>query len=331
MNQSELKQVRKIDCHVHLVGDGGSGSGCWFRLHSVAHRILARVILREAGIPVSAMETGLDVLYVERLVELVRQSSLDAVVLLAQDIPYGESGKGMPEKGGFFVPNTFLLKVTAKYPDLFLPAVSVHPGRPDAMEELERCLAAGARVLKLLPNCQNVDLASRRYRNFWERMAEGRMILLSHTGGELALPVLCPEFADPRLLRFPLEAGVTVIAAHCAGRSGLRDPDYTDILIAMFDQYPRLYGDNSALCSPVRCGTLPKLMAEPVRSRIIHGSDYPIPVGGFGPWRIGSLGWRDWRRARREANSLQRDYILKRAIGFPEDTFTRLSALLNRT
>lgn len=320
---------RKIDCHVHLIGDGSSGSGCWLRLGSVAHRLMARILVRQAGLPAGALRAGLDTRYEVRLVEQVRDSSLDAVVLLAQDIPHRDDGTPIPEKGAFYVPNTHLLELCARHPGRLIPAVSIHPARRDAMDELERCLQAGARVLKLLPNCLNVDYSNPRLRPFWEKMAESGMILLSHTGGELSLPVLCHDFADPRLLRYPLECGVTVIAAHCAGRSALWDPDHTASLLEMFARWPRLFGDSSALCSPLRCRTLPKILPEPVRHRIIHGSDYPIAVGGFGPWRVGLIDRTTWRSAAREPNILERDVLLKRAIGFDDSHLTRMARLLD--
>ncbi|MDG2122148.1 MAG: amidohydrolase family protein [Verrucomicrobiales bacterium] len=320
--------MRRIDCHVHLVGDGSSGSGCWFDLRSLYHKLLARVMLKGIGVPTETLKGGMDEAFVVRLAEQVRESSLDAVVLLAQDVPYSDDGVALPEKGGFYVPNDYLLEVCGRHPDLFLPAVSIHPGRPDAMEELEKCLAAGSRVLKLLPNCLNVDPMNPRFRKFWERMAEGGMVLLSHTGGELSLPVMRAEFADPARLRLPLECGVRVIAAHCAGRSGLWDPDYTEGLLRMFEEFPNLYGDNSALCSPVRCGTIGPLMNAGAMERVIHGSDYPIPVGGFGPWRTGHVTWGEWRGAQRNPNVIERDVELKRSIGFSEETFTRMGELL---
>lgn len=319
---------RKIDCHVHLLGDGSSGSGCWLRLRSMAHRLMARIIVHEAGMPSSALRDGLDAALVSRLIDQVRDSSLDAVVLLAQDLPHRDDGTAMPEKGAFYVPNEYLLEVCARHPGQFIPAVSIHPMRRDAMEELDRCIQAGARVLKLLPNCLNVDYSNLRLRPFWEKMAAARMILLSHTGGELSLPVVCHRFADPRLLRFPLECGVTVIAAHCAGRSGLWDADYTDHLLEMFATWPRLFGDNSALCSPIRCRTLPKILPEPVRGRIIHGSDFPIAVSGFGPWRMGLVDRKTWRESARQPNVLERDVFLKRAIGFDDSHLTRMDGLL---
>lgn len=325
MDKSVLK---RIDCHVHLLGDGSSGSGCWLQMRTPLHKLMARFIVKATGLPSSSLKTGLDKALLDRLVELVHTSSLDSVVLLAQDLPHTDDGTAMPEKGAFYVPNDYLLKVCAEYPDLFIPAVSIHPSRPDAMEELDRCIAAGARVLKLLPNCLNVDYSNPKHQPFFNKMAAAGMILLSHTGGELSLPVINPLLADPRLLKYPLECGVTVIAAHCAGRSGLWDPDYTDHLIEMFEKYPRLFGDNSALCSPIRSRTLPKVLPAPVRDRIIHGSDFPIAVNGFGPWRIGMINFKTWRAADRDPNVLERDVFLKQKVGFDNSHFTRMAEIL---
>jgi predicted TIM-barrel fold metal-dependent hydrolase len=320
--------LKRIDCHVHLVGDGSSGSGCWLQMRTPLHQLMARFIVKSAGLPSGSLKTGLDLALLDRLVDMVRTSSLDSVVLLAQDLPYTDDGIGMPEKGAFYVPNEYLLKVCAEYPDLFIPAVSIHPSRPDAMEELDRCISAGARVLKLLPNCLNVDYSNPKHKPFFEKMAAAGMILLSHTGGEISLPVIDPLLADPRLLEYPLACGVTVIAAHCAGRSGLWDADYTDDLIEMFEKWPRLYGDNSALCSPIRCQTLPKVLPENVRNRIIHGSDFPIAVNGFGPWRMGLINFKTWRAADRDPNVLERDVFLKNKVGFDDSTFTRMAEIL---
>ncbi len=297
----------------------------------MAHRLMARIIVHECGLPQSALKDGLDAMLERRLVQMVEESSLDAVVLLGQDLPRHADGTPLPEKGAFFVPNSHLLAVCARHPEILLPAVSIHPGRPDALAELERCLAAGARVLKLLPNCLNVDYSEARHAPFWKMMAAHRMILLSHTGGELSLPVMDHRLADPRLLRHPLELGVTVIAAHCAGRSGLWDADYTEILLEMFREWPHLYGDNSALSSPVRARTLPWILPEPARDRVVHGSDFPIAVGGFGPWRMGLIDHETWRRSRDEPNVLERDVLLKRAVGFDDAQFQRMDQLLAAT
>ncbi len=42
--------LRKIDCHVHLLGDGSSGSGCWLRMRTLVQRLMARIIVHEPGL-----------------------------------------------------------------------------------------------------------------------------------------------------------------------------------------------------------------------------------------------------------------------------------------
>ena len=143
---------RIIDMHVHLVGDGSSGSGCWLRT-SRRRLLLAAFMARHVGLPLAALRGDLDRLYLKRPLQLVRESSLDAVVVLAQEQVYDERGSLVESAGLFHVPNSYVLKLSRHYPE-FLPAVSIHPARADALEELDRCLAEGAVLLKILPNCQ---------------------------------------------------------------------------------------------------------------------------------------------------------------------------------
>jgi len=316
---------------VHIIGDGSSGSGCWFRLETLWQRLLAKTMVGEMKLPYSVVfGADFDRIYLEAVLNQVRESSLDAALILAQEVPRDDDGVEMNGVGAFFVPNDYVLALGRKHPE-FVPAVSIHPSRPDALDELEKCLDAGARVMKCLPNCQNIDCNDARYTGFWTRMSEAGMLLLAHTGGEMSLPVVRPEYADPRTLRLPLELGVTVIAAHCAGRSCLYNPDYTDVLIEMFRRYPNLHGDNSALCSPIRSRTIKKIFRAGIADRIIHGSDFPIPVSGLGPALRGRVKWRDHLVARRESNVLERDYRLKKAMGFPESSFTLLDELIFRS
>ena len=312
--------------HVHVVGNGTSGTGCWLRVNAW-HRPLAALMLRHVGLPGDAMKGDLDRLCVERLLELVRGSSLGAAVILAQDDVRDEQGRVMEGVGSFFVPNDYVLKLARDHRE-FLPAVSIHPARPDALEELERCLAAGAVMMKCLPNCQNIHCSDRRFTKFWERMAEAKLPLLAHTGGEHTVPVVRPEFADPRGLILPLECGVTVIAAHCGTKSGLFDPEYFHVFAGMTQRYLNLYGDTSAFNVPVRGRHVAQCLIEPLASRLVHGSDFPVLVNGHFAWLRGSLNWRAFRRAQENPNVLERDYQLKLAMGFPPEHFTRIHRLL---
>src|ERR1043166_2944856 len=190
--------AKPIDMHVHVVGNGTGGTGCWLRVRGW-HRPLAGLMLGHIGLPASALKGELDRLYAERLLQLVRDSSLGAAVLLAHDQVYDERGRLMEGVGSFYVPNDYVLKLAREHPE-FLAAVSIHPGRPDAFEELGRCLAGGAVMMKCLPNCHNIDCNHPHYRKFWERMAEAGLPLLAHPGGEPTMKVGRKEYSVPRNL-----------------------------------------------------------------------------------------------------------------------------------
>jgi predicted TIM-barrel fold metal-dependent hydrolase len=321
----------RIDCHVHVVGNGTGGSGCWYRPRGVT-KYGAPFMLRCVDLPASALTGDLEGLYAAQILRYLRESSLDAAVILAQDEPHREDGTKIEGVGSFYVPNDYVLRLAREHRE-FLPAISIHPARADALDELERCLAAGAVMLKCLPNCQNIDWNLPRYTRFLERMAESGLLLLAHTGSERTLPVLEPRLADPRVLTRALEIGVTCIAAHSGTGMMVVDPDYFDVFVEMTQRFQRLYGDNSALVAPnfrFRPSALRRMLEPDLAPRILHGSDVPVLVTGALAWGMGMLPWRDWRATARIANPLERDVQIKRALGFGEETFTRLAGLLRK-
>lgn len=318
--------AKRFDGHVHLVGNGQGGSGCWLRVDGLWHRVLGEIMRRTIGLEAKVTAKDFDEQFVAYLAGLLAGSSLDAALLLAQDEVYDDEGRKIAF-GSFYVPNEYLFKVCAAHPG-FAPAVSIHPARKDAMEELERCLASGARALKLLPNCQNVDCSLARYDAFWRLMAAAGLPFLCHTGGEMTVPVINRSYQDPRILRRPLELGVKVIAAHASGNSHLFDQNYFGELIKLMDEFPNLYADTSALNSPIRSGVLRQIKESGRLGRFLHGSDYPVPVGALWVRLRGLITTAQWREAGRIPNLIERDAFLKRAMGFDEAHFTRLGELL---
>jgi hypothetical protein len=319
-------QQKPIDMHLHIVGNGLAGSGCWVNV-SGPHRVLASFMLKHIGISCGLNSTDFDGIYVENVLRMLRSSSISSAVILAQDDVYAEDGNVMRGAGTFYVPNDYVLKLAREHNEV-LPAVSIHPARKDALDELDCCVEAGAVMMKCLPNCHNIDCNNPRYKKFWDRMAHHRLPLLAHTGGEHTVRVINKKYSDPRILRLPLECGVTVIAAHCATKSGLTDPDYFPVFAEMTKQHANLYGDNSAMNVPLRGKHVPECLEEPLASRIVFGSDFPVPVSGY------------WARLRRfidkdtqkkwdkDPNVLERDYQLKKAMGFQAESFTRIWKLL---
>jgi len=87
-----------------MVGNGGGGSGGWLRLKGW-HRWLAGFMLRQLGVPASALDGNLEAIYAAHLVELVRDSSMDAIVLLAHERVHDPDGTPRDDLGSMFVPN----------------------------------------------------------------------------------------------------------------------------------------------------------------------------------------------------------------------------------
>ena len=316
-----------VDIHVHIVGNGFSGSGCWLKLQGL-NRLLSRFMLRGMGLPAHALKADLDSMYVERLVKLVRESSIDKIAILAHEAAYLENGTRIENFGSLFVPNDYVIRLSQQYSE-FLPAISLHPARADAIDELERLAEAGAVMMKCLPNCQNIDCSLPRYRKFWRKMAELKLPFLAHTGGELSLPVYDRKLQDPSLLRAPLEEGVTVIAAHAATNSTFWDTNYLPVLKKMMRTFPQLYADNSALNTPLRSAHLrPCLADEELMPRLVHGSDLPITTSCLWPFLRGHLNVPEFRRLRRIQNPLELDFQVKLAMGFPRSVFERGARVL---
>lgn len=259
------------------------------------------------------------------LVQLLDDThELDAAVVLAFDAVFDDAGRRRDDKTDLFVTNDYVMELAARNRKMLFGA-SIHPYRSDAVKELERCIAAGAVLVKWLPVVQNMDPADRRCIPFYEAMAHHKIPLLCHTGGELSLPSIALHLADPLLLEEPLRRGVTVIAAHCGTRGGPADPDYLWRFIRMTRQYENLYGDTSALNLPNRWYGLRRCMAErDVRQRLVHGSDWPIiPIPS--PFQ---MSFAPALKLVRHRNWIQRDILIKKQLGLDEAYWHRAGRLL---
>ena len=304
--------------HVHVLGNGMSGSGCritsrWWQ------RPFIELMVANMGLETSPGDPALDELYVERLLYWVKDSTLGRAAILACDDLYDETGHRFPGLSGLYVPNDYVLELSRRCP-VFVPAASIHPARSDAIAELERCVEAGAVMLKLLPCVQVVECNRQAYKPFWERMARFNLPLLAHTGGEFSLPTHRRDLQSVETLRLPLQCGVNVIAAHCGAPALPWDRDYFDQFDQMRNSFPNLYGDLSALSQITHLRTLDRLRKDP--RRILYGSDYPVLTTALWSRIKGWIAEPTYQRIRSIRNPLEKKVQLTLALGFSDRIFT---------
>jgi mannonate dehydratase len=180
-----------------------------------------------------------------------------------------------------------------------------------------------------------IDPASPRCDAFYRKLAELGMPLVTHTGREQAVDAReAQALGNPLRLRRPLDAGVSVVAAHFASfgddddldRGGdARLPSF-DLLLRLFGEraYDRtLFADISALTQVNRCGRpLRTLLTSPeLHPRLVNGSDYPLPaidplVSTRKLGREGYLTPEERRLCNRvfDANPLLYDFVVKRTL-----------------
>jgi uncharacterized protein len=295
-----------------------SGSGCRISIRSW-QRPFIDLMAAGIGLKTSPGDPALDQLFVDRLLAWLKGSTLGRAVILACDDLYDESGQRFPGLSGLYVPNDYVLDLSRRHPE-FLPAASIHPARPDAIAELERCAEAGAVLLKLLPCVQSVDCNRQHYKPFWCRLAQLNLPLLAHTGGEFSLPTHRRDLQSVETLRLPLQCGATVIAAHCGTRALPWDRDYFDQFDRMRKSFPNLYGDLAALSQITHLRTLDRLRQDP--RQILYGSDYPVLSTAFWSRLKRWITAPAYQRMRSIRNPLEKKLQLTKALGFPDRVFT---------
>jgi predicted TIM-barrel fold metal-dependent hydrolase len=308
-----------LDVHVHILGVGTQSSGCWMS-EAMRGSLQARAGLWNLGLRLG--HTDLDARYVEYLrTRLHAAGFLKQAVILAQDFVYSEIGEKQPDHTPFYTPNDYVATLARQHSE-FLFGASIHPYRPDALEELERAAALGAVLVKWIPNVQAIDLTHARCRRFYRRLAERKIALLAHVGDEQAMFIAGQEFGDPRRLVAPLEEGVTVIAAHAASLGEREGAHNFEHLAALFPRWPNLYADTSALTLITRWRKLIELAERvDVHGRLVHGSDFPLPPAAT--MYVGRIPAGAWWNAWKRENIFRRDFEIKQALHLPEEIYTR--------
>ncbi len=334
-----LDPLKVWDAHAHLIGAGDSPSGVYVnpRLESLLspQHYARRVFFLNAGCAHDP-PGNVDRAYVARLRNLLDAMPRGVKLLLfAFERTHRADGSPDLERTSFHVPDAYARDTARSAPDRFEWVASIHPYRADAVEALEAAARDGARAVKWLPNAMEMDPASPRCDRFYAALARLGLPLVAHVGHEGAVLADRQELGNPLRLRRALDAGVRVVAAHCASRGQDQDLDRgaNAPLVESFELFARLmdepryagrlFGDLSAMTQINRAA--PALARVIERSdwhaRLLNGSDYPLPgvMPIFSLEHLVQLGLLDPAAVPvlgeiRRHNPLLFDFVLKRQL-----------------
>lgn len=327
------------DCHAHLLGLGESGGGAWVtpKMQSFWRvRLYAqyRFYLNAACVEVDKGNVDRD--YLARLMSLMNDFPAGyRAMVMAFDRTHDVAGKAQLDQSAFYLPNSYASGMAKANPARLLWTASIHPYREDAVEEVAKVVAAGAVAIKWLPPAMGIDPASPRCDKFYAELAKHDLPLITHGGEEKAVEG-AHQFMNGNVLKLrrPLDHGVRVVVAHCAGLGtdvdldrGEKGPEVEcfalfERLMATKAYEGRLFGDISATTQTNRFEKLSRILAHREwDQRLLNGSDYPLP-GVFPLISVDAIVEAGWLKAEvgrhlkavRQANPILFDFLLKRHL-----------------
>jgi predicted TIM-barrel fold metal-dependent hydrolase len=173
---------------------------------------------------------------------------------------------------GFDVPNDYVAEYVARHPEKLIGFASVDPGRPGAVTELERAVAAGLRGLKLGPTYQGFDPAGAAAIEVYEAAEAMGLPVIWHQGTTFVrtarLEYARPSQIDGVAIRFP---ELRIVIAH------LGHP-WIDEALVVVRKHPHLFADISALhMRPWQLyNGLVSACEYRVADRLLLGTDWPF-------------------------------------------------------
>lgn len=317
----ELDPSEILDCHVHVLASGPpKKNGCYLHknwYNGCCHPLSGlkrRALLLIAGVDPASEELP-DDQYMSQITEcfahflppdMQREGPGVRASMLGMDEWYDKDGQCRPDKTSIYVCNNWVNHVTTT-PETrrkhFSPTPSIHPYRPDCVEQLHYWHKRGCRQIKWLPPTQGIDPADKRCDKFYEAMAKLNppMFLLSHTGNEHSLNdsgAGIHKFGNPLRLRRALNLGVHVIAAHVCSlgmykdiESKIKPPPNAlsmDLLLRLLEdpKYDGLmFADISGITSWTRISLTGRIFENThLHKKLIYASDYPVVAMNFVVW-----------------------------------------------
>lgn len=286
-----------LDYHVHVVGMGTDDLFVNPKMQSLwnpyqYYRYL--VYLRASGI---TDVTKANEQYIARLKALRGQFPKPGKMhLLAFDKFYERNGDVNIDETEFYVSNDYVYTLAQKDPSWFVPVISVHPYRKDALESIKVWHQKGVRFIKWLPNAMGMDPMDESLEPFYRLVKDLDMVILTHVGEEVAVDAAAHQaYGNPLRWRKALSIGTKVIFAHAGSLGTCEDfesrdssgvspeVDCFDLTVRLLkeDKYRNnLFADISSITSFNRKEKVIEtlLSDEDLQKRLVNGSDYPIPA-----------------------------------------------------
>ena len=289
-----LDAAKVWDTHIHVFGDGDSGSGLWFNPRMSQLWRPLEYLRRKIYINAACIDDRpgrIDHSFVDHL--LVQAQGMDRgfkAMLFAFDWARDEAGAPLKALSTYYAGDEHIAALVSAHPAHFEWVASVHPYDPSALDRLDAVVAQGARAIKWLPSAQNIDPASPRCDRYYAKLVALKLPLITHAGEEQAVVGFGEHLGNPLRLRRPLSAGVRVIVAHCAslGHAEELDAKVKSGQLTNFELFTRLmdepryrsnlFGDISAVVQANRIDVIPVLLSRREwQGRLLNGSDYPLP------------------------------------------------------
>ncbi|WP_293647473.1 amidohydrolase family protein [Thiolapillus sp.] len=277
--------MKTVDTHTHLLSRD-------VRFDRLFDKIAVRFFARNLGVDPTALKDRPWETYVQAMAEAVRNSTyVEKTCLFGVDSRVDARGRETHRDRTVCAGNSDVIEVAHRYPDQFIPFFSINPLRPDALDLIDEYVEKGCAGAKFLQNYWQVDLNDEALVPYYRKLRDLRLPLIVHIGSEFAIESK-KQYEGSNMLRLPLQAGVTVIAAHMGlGQIGhwrapwrnlsqnpvWFDRDYFHIL-EMLEVHENLYGDLSAMLLPLRARALKHLAGQQqVHHKLLFGTDYPVP------------------------------------------------------
>jgi len=277
--------MKTVDIHTHLLNPN-------VRFDRLFDKITIRFFAKSLGLSPASLKSAPFEAYLEAMARSIEQSRyVEKTCLFGVDSRLDERGEETDRDGTVCAMTEDVLAAAARYPQQFIPFLSVNPRRPGALELIDEYVEKGCRGAKFLQNYWGVDLNDKRFLPYYEKLKAHNIPLIIHIGSEYSINSFA-AFERINMLDLPLASGVTVIAAHMGlgriihklpfWRNLSKNPRYYDDdyfkLLEKLTTHDNLYADIAAILAPLRARALRHLADHrEVHHKILFGTDYPVP------------------------------------------------------